>query len=114
MTPPDANGMSPDATGPAMPELPNRSPNPSVNCLNNGLNAFVSAILDSRKASDFSTSSNCLPPATASLNALRMALANCVALTPSALALVRALSAVSGKIAEYAGIEVITVGHPDI
>src|SRR6266581_3762430 len=54
-------------------------------------------MLESRKASCLSTSSNCLPPAVASAKALLMALANTVVLTPSRLVLSRTLSSVSGR-----------------
>src|SRR6185437_15817774 len=95
MTPPLANGVSPaGADGEAPPMLANRLPSPPARSFASGLNALVTARLDSRSASDFNTSSNCLPPTTASLNALLIALANCVALTPSALVLVLVLSTV--------------------
>src|SRR5262249_5085283 len=63
-----------------------------------GLNACVTAILDSRKPSCLSTSSNCLPPAVASAKALLMALANVIVLTPSMFVLLRTLSTVAGRI----------------
>src|SRR5690348_14292813 len=75
MTPPLANGVRPAvADGEAPPMLPNRLPSPPARSLASGLNAFVTAKLDSRNASDFNTSSNCLPPTTASLKALLIAL----------------------------------------
>src|SRR5947209_16296647 len=78
------------------PEL-DPPPMPSKICLNTDFEALASARFDSFSANDFSTSSNCLPPETASLKALLIALANCAALTPSALVLLRVFSVTSGN-----------------
>src|SRR5579885_2284179 len=100
MTPPAAKRYiaGPPVTTPPLPNRPPSAPlsEPSTS-LATGLNALVTAMFDSRSASCFSTSSNCLPPVVASLKAFAIALANCVALTPSALTLVRVLSVVCAR-----------------
>ena len=105
MTPPAAKGCTalirfitsldvlppPDDEPPKMPPMPLNTP------FSAGLSACAVAMLDSRNASDFSTSSSCLPPVVACTKALVIAPAKTVALTPSALVLVRTLSVVCTK-----------------
>src|SRR5262249_22834592 len=62
-----------------------------------GLNACVTAILDSLEASCLSTLSNCLPPDVASAKALLMALAKVIVLIPNTVVLSRTLSTVTGR-----------------
>ena len=99
ITPPAANGLMPpvaavrDLTATARRTIRENSELMlAVMPLATGLNAAVTARLDSRSASDLSTSSNFLPPITDWLNARDMAPAKPLALIVSAA--VRALDAV--------------------
>src|SRR6476660_2900597 len=100
MTPPVAKGIARllSDESPAPANRPSKSLlKPPARPLATGLAACVTAMPDSRKASCLSTSSNCLPPAAASVKALLIALANTVVLTPNILVLSRTLSTVSGR-----------------
>src|SRR4051812_32653728 len=86
MMPPAANGLMPPAAiatfVPVAPNNPlNKDESPPAMPLATGFNAAVTVRLDSRSASDLSTSSNCLPPLTDWLNARVIAPAKPLALT---------------------------------